>query len=131
METHFNCFVEAMPLSIHKEICVFRRNKQNYTLIVVKYIHIVYFSRILPLSTVTVAITAASCQVLGEDNSIAPTPWCFLRADLGHETMIYWHYGACITWELATYLVTTVLYLSLKFKMVRHFDNYNVHFITR
>lgn len=65
-----------------------------------------------------VAITAASCDVLGEDNSITPTPWCFLRADMGHEKMVVWAFGVAVAWELFTYLTTTLLYLSLKCQMV-------------
>lgn len=65
----------------------------------------------------TVAITAISYDVLGEDNSIAPTPWCFLRGDIGQDKLIYWAFGVGVAWELFTYLLTTVLYLGLKFQM--------------
>ena len=65
-----------------------------------------------------VAITAAVSDVLGEDNTVAPTPWCFLRGDIEHEQLVYWHFGVVISWELMTYLSTSFLYLCLKFKMV-------------
>lgn len=64
-----------------------------------------------------VAITALSCDKLGEDNSITPTPWCFLSGDLGHDEMVQWAFAVAVGWELLTYLTTTLLYLTLKCEM--------------
>lgn len=64
-----------------------------------------------------VAITAASCGVLGEDYSLRPMPWCFLKGTLGYKREVAWTFGITISWELMTYLATSSLYIYLKFYM--------------
>ena len=84
---------------------------------------------VFSITTAALSITAAAADVLGEDNYVAPTPWCMVRGDMEHGKLISWYFGVGIAWELITYLSTSFLYLCLKFKMVSvlYIIEYNNH----
>ena len=83
-----------------------------FKLFVYTYEHcVIYFS-------VSITITAASKNVLGEDFSAGSGAWCWISACLTKKEQVIWMAVTGRGWEVLTYLVTAVTFILLKFYML-------------